>query len=115
MLSFGCEVWGATVLAHVGDRVEHPPGSETRSTVAYGWFEACLQDPAVRLQIQYMRYLAGVARPAHRVLFTEFGQYPLHAFWARMVVGFWIRIVRQPGTLCNHALRQHVLLYVTGV
>ncbi len=86
VLSFGFEVWGPTVLARVGDRVEHPPRAETRSNMAYGWFQACLQDPAVRLQIQYMRHLAGVARPAHRVLLAEFGQHPLQAFWARVLL-----------------------------
>ena len=42
--------------------------------------EAGLKDPMVKLQISFMRLVAGASKPAHRLLFAELSQLPLHYF-----------------------------------
>jgi hypothetical protein len=114
ILSYGSEVWGPDALAEMLDGGP-PPRRRDRSNLAEGLFEACLRDPMVKLQVAYMRRVVGAARPAHRLLFAELSQLPLHYFWLKQVVGFWNRLVKQPGAICHHALLQEVEDALSGV
>lgn len=104
ILLYGCEVWGPDMLA---DLIEGgPAGNRSRDSrnLAEGWFEAAIKDPAVRLQLSFMRRTAGAASPAHRLLFAELAQLPLHYFALKLLVGFVNRIQKQPNTYCHAAL-----------
>jgi exonuclease III len=107
--TYGCEAWGPDMLldAFRGG----PPGNRVRTSnnLAGGLFEATLKDPAVKLQITYMRRCVGAARPAHRLLFAELGQLPMHYFVFKMLIGFYNRIQKQPRTLCHAALRDELI------
>jgi hypothetical protein len=104
VLSYGAEVWGPDVL------MEAVRGSRRRDSrnVASGLFEACLRDAAVRLQITYFRHTSGAMRPTHRLLFAEMGALPLHEHWASLVVSFWNRTVKRPGSLVHEALVEEI-------
>ena len=110
VLSYGCEVWGPTALAAL---LRGPKRRDANNTEA-GWFEACLEDPAVKLQVMFMRAVCGARLPTHRCLFAELSQLPLHMYWLRMVVGFWNRIAKQPESLAADALVEEVKMYLEG-
>ena len=61
-----------------------------------------------------MRSVAGAHRPAHRLLFAELSQFPLHYAWAKQVIGFWNRVAKQQGTLAHHALLAEIELTSEG-
>ncbi len=107
---YGCEVWGPEVLSAL---VRGPRRRDTSNTEA-GWFEACLDDPAVKLQVMFMRTTCGAKLPPHRLLFAELSQLPLHMYWLKMVIGFWNRLVRQPESLAADVLVEEVRLYLEG-
>lgn len=107
--TYGCEAWGPDML--IDALKGGPPGNRAKvgSNLAHGLFEACVRDPAVKLQITYMRCCAGVARPAHRLLFAEMGQLPLHYHVFKMLIGFVNRIQKQRHSLCFDALRDELI------
>ncbi len=113
ILSYGCEIWGVDALDEMM-RGGPPPRRRDRCNLAEGWFEYCLSDPAVKLQIAYMRTVCGAHRPTHRLLFAELSQLPLHFYWASQVCGFWNRIVRQAGALAHDVLREEIALALDG-
>jgi Reverse transcriptase (RNA-dependent DNA polymerase) len=108
ILSYGCEAWGPDVLeeAMQGGPVLRRRDYRNR---AEGVFEACLKDPAVKLQTTFFRHTVGACRPAHRLLYAEMGAYPLHEFWARMVIGFWNRVAKQGGTVWHSAMMDELM------
>ncbi|MFY7873745.1 MAG: RNA-directed DNA polymerase [Limnohabitans sp.] len=109
ILSFGCEVWGPSALT-----VMMKGGRSDAGNLARGWFEGCLVDPAVKLQIAYMRTVAGALRPAHRLLFAELSAMPMHFAWAQRVVKFWNRIASQEETPAHLTLRAEIELACEG-
>jgi hypothetical protein len=113
ILSFGCEVWGPDALAEMMAGGP-PPRRRDSDNLAEGWFEACLHDPAVQLQVAFMRTTAGAHRPAHRLLFAELSQFPLHYTWAKQVIGFWNRVANQKDTPAHHALLAEIELALEG-
>ena len=108
ILTYGCEVWGPDALVEAMNG--GPVGSRRRDSnnLANGLFEATLKDPAVRLQITFMRQAAGASRPSHRLLFAELSQLPVHYFIFKLILGFFNRIVEQPGTHCHAALLEEL-------
>ncbi len=77
ILSYGCSIWGVDALDELM-RGGPPPRRRDRCTLAERWFEFCLSDPVVKLQIAYMRTMCGAHRPTHRLLFAELPQLLLH-------------------------------------
>ena len=63
----------------------------------------------MKLQITFMRRCAGVARPAHRLLFAELGQLPMHYHVFKTIIGFYSRIQKQRHSLCYKALRDELI------
>ena len=108
ILTYGCEVWGPDALVEALDG--GPAGSRRSDSnnLANGLFEATLQDPAVQLQIAFMRQAAGASRPSHRLLFAELSQLPVHYFIFQLMLGFFNRVVEQPGTYCHAALLEEI-------
>jgi len=105
ILLYGCQAWGPFALVEVLNRVERRRDS---NNLAEGLFEACLHDDAVQLQIMFMRQIVGAARPAHRLLFAELAELPLHYYLVKQVVRFWNRLQTQKGTVAHAVLCQEV-------
>lgn len=108
VLSYGVEVWGPDALSSLFEGTNY--GGYDRTTElalrskwrkAKSWFEKALTDPMVALQTSFLARAAGVRRPAYRLLYAEFGAYPMHHHWARMVFGFWNRIIKQKKSLAH--------------
>jgi exonuclease III len=109
VLSYGCEVWGPDALSDMMNTKRSDSGN-----VAEGLFEGCLSDPAVKLQVSFMRSVCGAARPSQRLLFAELSQLPLHYHWASRVCGFWNQLVRQGESPAYHVLRDEVRASIEG-
>jgi Reverse transcriptase (RNA-dependent DNA polymerase) len=107
ILTYGCELWGVHSLSEMFDGGP-PPRRRDSSNLAEGPFEACLKDSSVKLQISFMRSVAGASKPAHRLLFAELSQLPLHYYILKQVIGWWNRLAKQPESLAYCALQESV-------
>ena len=107
--TYGCEAWGPDML--IDALSGGPPGnrSHDRNNLGEGLFEAALKDEAVRLQTSFMRQCAGAMRPAHRLLYAELGQLPMHYHVFKMLIGFYNRIQKQKHTYCYRALVEELV------
>jgi hypothetical protein len=137
ILSYGAEIWGPDALCDMLDRAPRwwkscsnmqggglPGGPAARSAPpcpprtarnkAEGPFEWCLDDPAVKLQLSYMRTICGVFRPCHRLLFAELAQFPMHYHWARLALTFWARVAKEADSVAHWVLKEEILLALDG-
>jgi hypothetical protein len=111
VLAYGVEVWGPDALLEASEGGPRPRRRDAHN-LAEGLWEYCLRDPAVRLQLTFLRHTAGAARPCHRLLFAELGQAPMQAHWLSIVVNFWNRIVARPGSLVHATLVEELRMAI---
>lgn len=103
ILSFAVQVWGPAFLLEISQGL-----GDGRSHC----FDKALNNKMVQVQRDFLQYIAGVKKVPYRLLFREFGQYPLHVHWAKLVFRFWNNIVRKPGSIHHHVLRDEIRLAI---
>lgn len=106
VLSYGVEIWGPDALCYLFEGVAYGGHSRDEDKAMTGkWrkakslFDKALTDPMVMLQTRFFARAAAVGRPTHRLLYAEFAGHPMQMHWARMVLSFWNRIIKQEKSL----------------
>ena len=94
VLAYGCEVWGAYTLAHVGTQAN-----------AWGVGRAL---PGESVHKAFLRDTLQVPQSATVVMMmSEVGATPLLHAWAKQLLGWWNRMVsRRDGDMVKEALRE---------
>ena len=102
VLAYGCEVWGAYTLAHVGTQAN-----------AWGVGRAL---PGESVHKAFLRDTLQVPQSATVVMMmSEVGAKPLLHAWAKQLLGWWNRMVsRRDGDMVKEALRESVRLAEGG-
>lgn len=94
VLSYGAQVWGPDFINVT--------------------FEAAMTNPMVEEQRAFMRSAAGARRPSMICLYRELSQRPLQHHWANLVLRYWNRLTKRPGSLCHRAFVSDLELAVAG-
>ena len=94
VMSYGAQVWGPDFIDVT--------------------FEAAMTNPMVEEQRAYMRNVVGARSPTMVCLYRELSQRPLQYHWANLVLRFWNRLAKRPGTMCHSAFLADLALAVGG-
>ena len=108
VLSYGVEIWGPDALLSLFDGTSYGGFSRDEDKAmrakwrkARSLFDKALTDPMVTIQTSFLARAAGASRPTHRLLYAEFATLPLQLHWARLVFGFWNRIIKHKTSLAH--------------
>jgi hypothetical protein len=115
VLSYGVEVWGPDAMCYLFEGVAYGGHSNDESkAMTAKWrkartlFDKALTDPMVVLQTRFFARAAAVSRPTLRLLYAEFAAHPMQEHWARMILGFWNRTIKQEKSLAHTFLADAV-------
>ncbi len=68
----------------------------------------------VKLQTEFLRWLAGVASCSDQALYLEFAVTPLHVLWSELVFKWWNSLVGAKGSLFHDVFRADLRLALDG-
>ena len=96
VLSYGCQVWGPDLF--------------------HGKLHAPMENAADKLQLDYVRIMAGVGRQVPRnLLLAEYGRYPIMWHWIALATRWWVRLSRMNvDRLAYRAFRDDIRLMLDG-
>ncbi|GLC46236.1 hypothetical protein PLESTB_001538400 [Pleodorina starrii] len=104
ILSYGAQVWAPDLLVQILE------ADESRTCL----FDRAVADRMVGLQLSYLRALACVKTATTALVFREFGQHPLHLFWARLIFRFWNKLVESESSIYHHVFREELRFALMG-
>lgn len=96
VMSYGCQVWGPDMF--------------------YGKLHAPMESAADRLQLDYIRIMAGVGRQVERyILLAEYGRYPIMWHWIALATRWWVRLTgMNADRLAYRAFKDDIRLMLDG-